>query len=429
MPAFVQIASRLFNQPLLLAPDAAETVASVLLSRMGEDPLVDLAQWEKPEESASRFVGDPVVRDGRYAGYRMAGNGVAILSVMGELVNRGAWMGSSSGLTSYEGLSHQLRAAASDPQVRSILLDMESPGGEAMGAFEMADTVRAIAKEKPVTAVANGYAASAAYAIASAATRIVVPPSGAVGSIGVVMLHLDRSGELAKRGIKPTLIFAGEHKVDGNPFAELSADVRDRFQEGVDRTYADFVRTVAAGRRKMTEAAVRDTKARMFRGSDAVSVGLADAVGTFEEALSDLQRQRTNVTITPVRMNMSDTTAGADAPKMIGLAEHESALAAARHEGAAAESARIKAILTSDEAKGRDKMAAHLAFNTTQSADEARALLGVSAQEATVPSGEQSFLDRKQDALAPGIPDGPKADAAKAGWSTAIAAANRQFNA
>lgn len=427
MPAFVQIASRLFNQPLLLAPDAAETVASVLLSRMGEDPLVDLAQWERPEESASRFVGDPVVRDGRYAGYRMAGNGVAILSVMGELVNRGAWMGSSSGLTSYEGLSHQLRTAASDPQVRSILLDMESPGGEAMGAFEMADTVRAIAKEKPVTAVANGYAASAAYAIASAATRIVVPPSGAVGSIGVVMLHLDRSGELAKRGIKPTLIFAGEHKVDGNPFAELSADVRDRFQEGVDRTYADFVRTVAAGRRKMTEAAVRDTKARMFRGADAVSAGLADAVGTFDEALSELQRQRTNVTITPVRMNMSDTNPGATAPNMIGQAEHETAVAAARREGAQAESARIKAILTSDEAKGRDKMAAHLAFNTTQTADEAKALLNVSAQEGAAPSREQSFLERKEEALAPGMPAPPAAGAAANGWDKAVANANRQF--
>jgi ClpP class serine protease len=99
-------------------------------------------------------------------------------------------------MTSYEGLKYQLATAARDASVSSILLDMDSPGGEAVGSFEAADAVRAAAGVKEVVAVVSGMAASAAYAIASAATRIVTTSSGISGSIGVVMLHADYSNKL-----------------------------------------------------------------------------------------------------------------------------------------------------------------------------------------------------------------------------------------
>jgi hypothetical protein len=135
----------------------------------------------------------------RSAMSRMA-DGVAIIPVLDTLVNRGAWLDSRSGLTSYEGIAAQLRAAGSDPEVRSVLLDISSPGGEAAGMAGLADLIRSVRQTKPVTAFVNDMAASAAYGIASAANEIVISPTSTVGSIGVVMLHADRSGELAAQG-------------------------------------------------------------------------------------------------------------------------------------------------------------------------------------------------------------------------------------
>src|SRR5690606_24272723 len=101
-------------------------------------------------------------------------------------------------------------------------LDISSPGGEAAGMSGVAELIRAVRQTKPVLAFVNDVAASAAYGIASATDEIVVSPTSILGSIGVVMIHADRSGELAAQGIRPTLIFAGSHKVDGNPFEPLS---------------------------------------------------------------------------------------------------------------------------------------------------------------------------------------------------------------
>ena len=127
----------------------------------------------------------------------------------------------------------------------------------------LADLIRSVRQTKPVTAFVNDMAASAAYGIASAANEIVVSPTSIVGSIGVVMLHADRSGELAAQGVKPTLIFAGSHKVDGNPFEPLSDAVRADLQASVDAHYRQFLDTVAAGRgRKLTADMARATEAR-----------------------------------------------------------------------------------------------------------------------------------------------------------------------
>jgi signal peptide peptidase SppA len=168
------------------------------------------------------------------------------------------------------------------------LLDVDSPGGEAIGAFEVADVVREAAQEKQVVAVVNGLMASAAYAIGSAASRIVTTSSGVSGSIGVVMLHADYSHALHERGVKPTLIHAGARKVDGNPYQPLTDDVKAELKAEVDKFYDLFVSGVARGRKRMTEKSVRETQARTFIGIDAVDAGLADSVGSFESVLADL---------------------------------------------------------------------------------------------------------------------------------------------
>jgi signal peptide peptidase SppA len=303
-----RIADRFYNRPLLLLPSTAETVSNYLLSRVaagargakvnerGGETVELFRPSERQDGSleyhtarASRFHGNtPLGPDGRPEPFRRTPDGSAIITLVGEFVNRGAWVGASSGLISYEGFKYQIGRAAADPQTHTIVLDIESPGGEAIGCFEAAEAVRKAAAVKRVVAVVNGMAASAAYAIASGATRVISIPTGIVGSIGVVMVHMDFSKFLDEEGVKPTIIFSGEHKKDGNPFEPLPESVRADFQRECDSFYAQFVDTVAAGRKGLSKDSIRKTEARVFKGQDAVDAGLADAVGTFEQVLAEL---------------------------------------------------------------------------------------------------------------------------------------------
>ena len=292
MTSLPHIASLVLNRPLAILPSKLETIAAVLGGRIGLD-----ASGLRPE--ASRFVGSHVDREAPGSQgtlpYRRTTEGTAIIAVIGSTVNRGAWIGVSSGLVSYEGLKFQLAHAAEDSRTKAILLDFECPGGEAVGAFEAAAIVRQVAALKPVVAVVNGLCASAAYAMATGATRIVTTPSGISGSIGVVLLHTDVSGALAIAGMKPTLIFAGAHKVDGHPYGPLPDSVKADLRAEIDGFYSAFVETVAAGRPNLPAEAIRATEARTFMGAAAVAAGLADEVGSFEGALADLAAGRITV--------------------------------------------------------------------------------------------------------------------------------------
>lgn len=285
MSLLAHIADRVLNRPLLLSPDKAAVILSVLGGRIGIDA---------PSPEANRFEGDDIVRDeqGRVLRkpYRVS-NGVGIVSIVGSLVNRGAYVGAYSGVTSYEGIQYQLKQVLAAPEVHAVLLDITSPGGEALGAFETAALVREVAAAKPVTAFVNGMAASAAYAIASGARDIVLGETSVAGSIGVVLLHADFSQYLENEGIKPTLIFAGAHKVDGNPYEPLTDAVRGDLQAEVNALYDAFLTTVAAGRGdRLTVDMARATEARTLIGRAAVKAGLADRIGTFESVLRDLSR-------------------------------------------------------------------------------------------------------------------------------------------
>jgi ClpP class serine protease len=148
-----RVAGLPFNRPLLLLPDTATAIASNLASRFGVEPMV--------EPEANAFRGKPSssnLENGTKAKYR-ADNGIAIIPVTGELVNRGAFMEAESGLTSYEKLGATLGAVAADPNIRGILLDIDSTGGEAASAMEMGALVRQISSTKQVIAFVNGYAA------------------------------------------------------------------------------------------------------------------------------------------------------------------------------------------------------------------------------------------------------------------------------
>jgi ClpP class serine protease len=204
-------------------------------------------------------------------------DGIAVIEIAGTLVHRGAWIGQSSGLTSYEGIAAQRQAALADPGVRGIALDIDSFGGEVAGAFDLADRIRAARAQKPVHAFVAEHALSAGYVLASQADRIVLPRTGAVGSIGVVALHSDMSGALDQKGIAVTLIHAGAHKIDANPYQPLPDTVHDQMQRELEVVRFLFAETVAAGRGdRLTHAAALATEAAVFRGADAIAAGLAD---------------------------------------------------------------------------------------------------------------------------------------------------------
>lgn len=424
-PSLTQIASRVLNRPLLLHPTKAEIVLQVLHGRLP----IDGANVAGLRPDANRFLGSAMGEDGRRRKYAVA-NGVATIPIVGSLVNRGAWIGAYSGMVSYEGIAAQLRDAAADPEVSAVLLDIDSPGGEATGMFTVAEQVRALADQKPVTAFVNDMAASAAYGIASAATEIVVSPTSVVGSIGVVLTHLDRSGELEQKGVKATLIYAGAHKVDGNPFGPLSDAVQADLQNEVMKFYDQFVGLVARGRGGMTEEAVRATEARTFVGQDAIDRGLADRIATLDAVLAEFQ-STTALGANTGGFAMSNTTqAGAPQADIAGITEAQmgAAVDAARVEGqtqgAAEATARIKSILTSDEAQGREATAMSLAFDTDLSPDAAIKVLGTTPQN-TLGSIEQRLAGEAE--FGGDDASGASGEKAASGWAAAVANANARF--
>lgn len=399
--------SKALERPLMIMPEKLAVIASVLEGRLGLDAsglqsLLDekmLAYVNKP--AADRFTGDMETTDGdkltrrvQVKPYKVA-NGVAIIGVHGSLVNRGAWLGSYSGMTSYEGIRHQLASAGRDSSINSVLLDVDSPGGEAVGAFETGEDVRKLNAIKPVAAFVNGLCCSAAYAIASGAGRIEASSTSLLGSIGVVMMHVDQSKRMHDMGVKPTFIFAGDHKVDGNPFEPLSKEVKSALQAEVDKFYGMFVDHVAAGRKGLSAKAIRAQQASTFIGNDAVEQRLADSIGTFETMLTGMQRRSTSKrTMKMEDQNMITQAqhetlinAAANAARLEATAavtatltaEHTSALAAAtataRAEGANAERERLSAILALPEAQGRQAAALHMAMTTGMTADQVKPVL------------------------------------------------------
>lgn len=223
-----------------------------------------------------------------------AGGGfVAVLPVLGVVSQRASMISdvSSGAGTSTENLRRDLKAAANNPAIKAIVLDIDSPGGSVYGVPEAAADIRAAGK--PVTAVVDSLAASAAYWLASAADEIVITPSGGAGSIGVYAAHVDMSAELEKIGEKVTLISAGRYKTEGNPYEPLSEEARAAMQADVDGYYQQFVGAVA-NYRGTTPAAVQSGygEGRVLRADDAVRAGLADRIGTLDQVLADLQRQR-----------------------------------------------------------------------------------------------------------------------------------------
>jgi signal peptide peptidase SppA len=213
---------------------------------------------------------------------------VAVIPMTGIISHRMSMMSEISGGSggSTVALTAQFRQALEDGNCKAIVLDVDSPGGSVEGVMELAQEIYDARKVKPVTAVCNAMACSAAYWLASAAKEVVCTPSGQCGSIGVYMMLQDESEALKNEGVKISIIKAGKYKAEGHPSQPLTDEAREFLQGQVDSVYSMFVKAVAQ-QRGVAQAAVRDGmgQGRSLLAADAVKAGLADRTGTLDDVL------------------------------------------------------------------------------------------------------------------------------------------------
>ena len=413
-------AERVFNTPLLIDPRKGAAILAGVGPKLFGGEIVLKSHIEDNNGPAQGNAAQPLAsllggelethlkRTDR-KGYAVV-NGVAVISVTGTLVHRGAYVGESSGVRSYEGVRAQIQAAIVDDTVFAIALEFDSSGGEVAGCFDLCDEIAAARMQKPIWSFVGEHAYSAAYALASQADHIVMPRTGGVGSIGVVCMHADLSEALSNDGINVTFIHAGSHKVDGNSAEPLKDGVREDWELRME-VYRDlFVETIEQGRGDRFSADdARDTEAQCYMAADALELGLVDEVSDIRSAFQRftekvqsgevVPRQAAIVakteggqimatkkvagaTKTKTAASQTDNSAAADASDDVDVeapaAKTEEAKPTAGAETtvsstveASGEKDRIKAILDSPEAEGREKQAKHLAFNTDMDATAA----------------------------------------------------------
>lgn len=326
-------------------------------------------------------------------------NGVLQVPVKGMLMH-GFPFAAFGMATGYEYIVRAFERGAADPEVEQIAMIVNSGGGEVAGNFDAVDRLYALRGSKPMVALVNEHAYSAAYSLASAMDRIVMPRTGGVGSVGVVTAHIDRSEQLEKAGMKITFIHAGKHKVDGNPYEPLPEAVKNRMQARIDGLYNIFITTVARNL-GLSEQAVRDTEALTYSAEDAVASGLAHEIRAFDEALAALGG-RPVATVGVTTMSHEKPTEGATT---FVQADLDAARAEGMSAGAQAERERIQSIMSSPAAADRHALAFHLSMNTDLTVESASAILDASPVEAKAPEASGPQGSHFENAMAHGNPE------------------------
>lgn len=344
--------------------------------------------------------------------------GIAIISIRGALSSAQIpgwhWFAAHS----YEGIVATVDAAVNDPDVDRILLCFNSPGGTVTGCAEAAAQLKILGEKKEIWAHCN-MADSAAYWLASATKRIIVDPTGEVGSIGVIMTHIDLSKLLEEWGVSIRHIFSGSHKADGSPYSPLSPEAEKRFQSDIDYLRKLFV-TAVAENRGADAIDIHSTEALTYIGKLAVDAGLADATGFFSDVLKEMipdgsQQQSPNPQAKEKTMTKKKLATETDPKKKKLVAAQEEPDDQPDDEelddpeedepdaededdedepsaedndeedqpAASSEKKRISAILNCKEAKGRETLAKSLALDTNLSVKQAAKVLASSPKGAT----------------------------------------------
>ena len=318
------LAARLFGVPLAVEPGKLEVILAAIGPRVlgvgAEEFIVDLSA----DPQVKALLPGQGTKQGPESLTQVM-DGVAVVDVTGTLVHRSSWMDAMSGLCSYERISAELDQAAANPNVHAILLNLNSPGGEVSGMFEMADRIASLrGKGKPIYAIAADCACSAAYFLGAACEKFYATEGAITGSIGIVFAHLDSSEADKMAGIKVTHIHAGTRKVDGNRHEPLSDAAKSTLQQHVDQTAAvmfgrvDKYRGLALGSAQATEAAV-------YVGAAAEGFKIIDGIRSTRAVLAELRSKRGS---TPQSQFNGGSTATKPKEKQMELGQALAALAA-----------------------------------------------------------------------------------------------------
>ena len=272
--------------PWALMPERLSTLATVISRWSQGTPASDAAKFQVQK--------DRVLRDTRrQTSAAISGGGIAVIPIYGVITQRGNMVDdvSGPGMVSTQIVTQMLRQAVADDAVSQILLDIDSPGGSVYGVAELSDAILSARAQKPVVAIANSLAASAAYWVGSQASEFYVTAGGEVGSIGVWQAHQDYSKAMDEAGVKTTLISAGKFKVEGNPYAPLDEEAQGFMQSRVDDYYAAFTKAVAKGR-GVPITQVRDGmgQGRVLGADAALAQNMVDGIASFDQVLSKMHK-------------------------------------------------------------------------------------------------------------------------------------------
>lgn len=323
------------NSPWAILPTKLEEIQAIYCARVrGED--VDL-------QAIEARLGRPMVNEQQ--AYEVV-SGTALIPLRGVLGQRMNLMSNMSGGTSTEMFAADVRSAAADPAVQSIIILADTPGGTVAGTQAAASAVRAVRGIKPIATLVQGAMASAGVWIGSASDLVALDSqTSQIGSIGVVATHVDVSQREKDMGIKTTEIVAGKYKRAASQFGPLTETGQAMMQAQVDYLYSLFVADIAAYR-GTTDADVlqRMADGRMFIGQQAIDAGLADQITSLEELISQLSSVSTSGrTRFPVASSMDSP----QTPSQLASewsAQNPEAAAVLRAEGAVSERDRIAAV-------------------------------------------------------------------------------------
>ena len=280
-----RLASQLLNTPLAIHRDRAQVLAAVFSGRLNIDGFIqehqrlDRADFERVAFEA-RMEADAKRAERKSGSIVEAVGNIAVIQVWGTLTR--TWgVGPYSDTTGYDGILMQLEEALNDPEIKGIWLDIDSGGGSVNGLFDLVDVIYAARARnggpKPIWAMAADYAFSAAYAIGSAADKFMVPPTGGVGSVGVITMHTSFREALENEGIKVTVMREPELKAKATNFEDLDAETEEHIRGQLREVCAIFQDKVARNM-GLSRKAVADTKGLDYMGATAKAVGFVSDV-------------------------------------------------------------------------------------------------------------------------------------------------------
>jgi len=275
---YPHIASMVFNHPWAVHPDTMGTIVEILSGRMAGMGFSAEEIEHRLEAAASK--------NGPRQGPRKD-SAVAVLPIYGVINPRAGMLAQTSGGTSVESLRAHVRAVLDDPEVHALVFDIDSPGGDVAGVPELAQELFAARGSKPMLAVANTNAFSAAYWLGAQADEFYVTPSGSVGSIGVVAVHEDHTERLAKEGVRPTVVTSSKFKAERSKATALSKEALADIQAEVDAYHDMFIQAVAQGRGVDPGSVTKDYgEGRTFVAKKAEARGMVDGVATLDQVVA-----------------------------------------------------------------------------------------------------------------------------------------------